>query len=239
MLAAEVHEADRGDTSTVMETLVSAIEAVDRLRAEPSSSSRMHRLPLCEVVLDKGYHGSETLTDLEELAVRSYVSAPRLPKGRRRRWKGKDAERRATAANRRRIRGKRGKELMRRRGELLERPFAHELESGGLRRTHVRGRTEVRKRISIQAAAANIGLLMRTRFGIGAPKGLQGCSSAVRRALETAAGAVAGAVAACAARVRGLLFDRRRTPSRGRPRPEPPSPTMWVRRRQLIWDTAW
>ena len=99
VLAAEVHEADRGDTSTVMETLVSAIEAVDRLRAEPTAAARMHRLPLSEVVMDKGYHSSEVLTDLDDLAVRGYVSAPRLAKGKQRRWKGKEPERRASVAS--------------------------------------------------------------------------------------------------------------------------------------------
>jgi hypothetical protein len=77
-------------------------------------------------------------------------------------------------ASRRRIRGARGKRLLRRRGELLERPCAHLYETGGLRRTHVRGHTNVLKRLLIHASAFNLGLWMRKLFGIGTPRALQG-----------------------------------------------------------------
>jgi transposase len=59
-------------------------------------------------------------------------------------------------ANRRRIRGVRGKRLLRRRDELLERPCAHLYESGGLRRAHVRGHENVLKRLLIHAGAFNL-----------------------------------------------------------------------------------
>jgi len=232
VLAAEIHAANRGDTSTLAETLIAAAEAVDRLREDESTASKMDAQPLCEVVLDKGYHSDDVLVDLEGMAVRSYVSQPRMPKGRKRRWKdkNKEAERRATIANRRRITGKRGRELLRKRGELLERPFAHELESGGLRRTHVRGHDEVRKRIQIQAAAANLGLLMRTKCGIGAPRRLQGCARAVRKAFESAMNAIA-AVGGLLRALAGAHIER--LCSR-RPRPTPPSAAMWLRRRLSI-----
>ena len=77
-------------------------------------------------------------------------------------------------ANRRRIRGTRGKRLLRKRGELLERPCAHLYETGGLRRSHVRGHNNVLKRLLVHAGAFNLGLWMRTLFGIGMPRGLQG-----------------------------------------------------------------
>ena len=95
-----------------------------------------------EVVADKGYHSNRTMTDVRERAKRSYVSEP--DRGRRR-WKGKRDAQRAVYANRRRIRGHRGKRLLRRRGETVERAFAHTLETGGLRRVHVRGQEEIRK----------------------------------------------------------------------------------------------
>jgi transposase len=77
---------------------------------------------LSEVVADKGYHSNAVLADRQALGIRTYISEP----GRgRRNWRGKSAERRATYANRRRIRGERGKRLLRRRGEILERGFAH------------------------------------------------------------------------------------------------------------------
>ena len=56
--------------------------------------------------------------------------------------------------NRRRISGEHGKELLRRRGELLERSFAHAYETGGLRRVHLRGRENILKR-GLQGTSAD------------------------------------------------------------------------------------
>ena len=47
-------------------------------------------------------------------------------------------------------------------------------ETSGMRRGWVRGYENVRKRVLIQAAACNIGLLLRLQTGIGTPRGLQG-----------------------------------------------------------------
>ena len=123
------------------------------------------------MVADKGYHSNGTMTDMRERGKRSYVSEP--DRGRRR-WKGKRDAQKAVYANRRRIRGDRGKRLLRRRGEKVERAFAHMLGTGGMRRVHLRGREEIRKRILVQAAAFNLGLLMRKRCGFGTPRALQG-----------------------------------------------------------------
>jgi len=43
-----------------------------------------------------------------------------------------------------------------------------------MRRVHLRGRTNILKRLSVHAGAANLGLLMRKVFGAGTPKALQG-----------------------------------------------------------------
>ena len=109
--------------------------------------------------------------DLERLQIRTYISEP--DRGRES-WTNQEAERDAVYANRRRIRGARGKRLLRRRGELLERPCAHLYETGGLRRTHVRGHENVLKRLLVHASAFNLGLWMRKLFGVGTPRGLQG-----------------------------------------------------------------
>lgn len=84
------------------------------------------------------------------------------------------AERDAVYANRRRIRGARGQRLLRKRGELLERPSAHLYETGGMRRTHLRGHDNILKRLLLHASACNLGLWMRTACGVGTPRGLQG-----------------------------------------------------------------
>ena len=75
-------------------------------------------------------------------------------------------------ANHRRVEGERGKRLLRRRGEFLERPFAHQYETGALRRVHVRGRSNVAKRVLLQAAAFNLALILRSITKAGTPRGL-------------------------------------------------------------------
>ena len=62
---------------------------------------------------------------------------------------------------------------MRRRGELIERTFAHAYETGALRRLYVRGKQNVQKRLLLQAAACNLALLLRTMIGAGTPRALQ------------------------------------------------------------------
>src|SRR5262249_59760806 len=62
----------------------------------------------------------------------------------------------------------------RKRGELVERSFAHVCETGGGRRTWLRGLVNVTKRYVVQVAGYNLGVLMRKLFGVGKPKALQG-----------------------------------------------------------------
>jgi transposase len=165
-LAVTVQPADRGDTASVGGTLGEVIETLAEVSADPARP-----LLIEEAVLDKGYHSNAVVADLQDAGIRTYISEPRR-RGRRR-WKRKARERRAVYANRRRIRGERGKRLLRRRGELLERPFAHHYDTGGMRRTHLRTHAKILKRLLVHAAAFNLGLLMRTLFGVGKPKALQ------------------------------------------------------------------
>ena len=132
------------------------------------------------MVGDKGYHSNETLVALAALGIRSYVSEP--DRGRRC-WRRQAAARSAVYANRRRIRGARGRRLLRQRGERLERPHAHLYETGRLRRVHLRGHTNVLKRLLVQVCGANLGLLMRELTGVGTPRSLQGRAAALLDAL--------------------------------------------------------
>ena len=86
------------------------------------------------------------------------------------RWHGDEAARSAVYANRIRLRSDIGREAMRRRAEVVERSFAHTLERGGMRRTWLRGRENVRKRYLIHVPGHNLGLLMRLLIGAGTPK---------------------------------------------------------------------
>jgi hypothetical protein len=105
-----------------------------------------------------------------ESEVRSYIAEP--DRGRRK-WAGKRAEQAVVYANRQRIGRHRGKQLLRRRGELVERTFAHAYETGALRRLHVRGKQNVQKRLLLQAAGCNLALLLRKMMGAGTPRALQ------------------------------------------------------------------
>ncbi len=172
IVAVTVQDAAAGDSATLPETLTTAAEQVEAVQPDGAGVE--------EVVADKGYHSDKTLVALDEIWVRSYVSEPE--RGQRC-WQNKKAgetppekraAQRALYGNRRRIRGARGRRLQRRRGELVERPFAHQYETGGLRRVWVRGHENVRKRVLIQAAGCNLGLLLRRLTGVGTPRSLQG-----------------------------------------------------------------
>jgi transposase len=155
MVGVTVQGADEGDTTTIQETLPEAAEQLEAVAAVTDDTVAM----IEEVVADKGYHSRATVHDLEMLEIRTYISEP--DRGRQS-WTDQEAERDAVYSNRRRIRGDRGKRLLRRRGELLERPCAHLYETGGLRRAHVRGHENVLKRLFVHAGAFNLGLWMRT-----------------------------------------------------------------------------
>ncbi len=176
IVAVTVQGADQGDTGTIGKTLEEAEQQLDTVMEE----GELHPDGLCEVVADKGYHSDRTMVELEEQGLRSYVSEP--DRGRRR-WKDDILAQQAVYANRRRIRGERGKRLHRMRGELIERPFAHLYETGGMRRTHLRGHTNILKRLLIHSAGFNLGLVMRTSIGVGTPRGLQGLLQALLTSL--------------------------------------------------------
>jgi transposase len=168
--------ADQGDTTTIEATLPEAVRHLEAVAAVVGDAVATGE----EVVADKGYHSKAKILELETLGLRTYISEPdRGPQS----WTHQRAEREAVYANRRRIRGDRGKRLLRQRGERLERPNAHLYETGGMRRTHLRGHKNILKRLLVHAGACNLGLLMRTRFGIGTPRGLQGRSAAAIAAL--------------------------------------------------------
>lgn len=184
VLAVTIQPGATGDTTSVLATLTAVTENVVALLRDPAVAEKISKDALDELVTDKGYHSNDTISTLASIDVRGYISEP--DRGRRK-WRGDIATRDAVYANRRRVKGDRGKALMRRRGEYLERPFAHCLESGAMRRVHLRRCDNIAKRYLVHAAACNLALLMRTLFGKGTPKGAAGGS-----------GAVAALAAACA-----------------------------------------
>lgn len=191
ILSASVHPGDAADTATAADSLQTARENVlaavevedddDDDDARPSSGGGTEGSGLLtrpEVVMDKGYYKTELLEHLDTVGYRTYVPEP--VRKHRRRWKGCSARMKKVAlANRARTRRPKGRAHQRRRGEYLERSFAHVCETGAGRRTRLRGRFNVEKGYIVRAAAANLGLIMRALFGMGTPRGLAGL-----RALE-------------------------------------------------------
>src|SRR2546428_3332642 len=126
LVAVTLHGADVGDTTSLLATTLAAGE---QLEAAQATAPR-------DLVGDKGYHSNETLLALAALGVRSYLAEP--DRGRRC-WTTAPEAQGPVYGNRRRVGGRRGKRLMRRRGEYVERTFAHVYDTGGLRRPHLRG----------------------------------------------------------------------------------------------------
>jgi transposase len=167
IVAVTLQGADLGDTTTMQTTLPDAVEQLEAVAVVTDDVVRTGE----EFVADKGYHSKQTVLDVQTLGLRTYISEP--DRGRQH-WIDQPEYRDAVYANRRRIQGDRGQQLMRRRGELLERPNAHLYNTGGMRRTHLRKHGNILKRLLVHAAAANLGLWMRTLTGLGTPRGLQG-----------------------------------------------------------------
>jgi transposase len=176
ILAVTVQAANEGDTSTGLQTVAEATHQLRALADDEATSHSLHENWAGEVVTDKGYHSNDSMTALVEMQVPSYVSEPK--RGRRDRTDKAETQD-AVYANRRRIRGERGKRLLRRRGKHLERTFAHCYETGGLRRVHLRGRQNILKRVLIHAGAFNLGVLMRKLIGVGTLRGLQRLADAL------------------------------------------------------------
>ena len=182
IVAVTTHGGAVGDTTSVGETLPAAGEAVAEQMAEPTSDGKFKVNAKCveEWVGDKGYHAGEVLVAARELRVRTYIAEPE--RGRRK-WVGKRVEQAAVYGNRQRIGGHRGKQLLRRRGELVERTFAHAYETGALRRLYVRGKQNAQKRLLLQAAACNLALLLRKMIGAGTPRAMQDAVAHLLRVL--------------------------------------------------------
>lgn len=175
VVAAEIHHADQGDTATVVASVEAArknIEAASKRDDDDDDGSSAPDGPrkTIGIVADKGYHKAELLKDLKRRGFRTYISVPKFNGTHRWTDKGGYYTARAFRANRDRVTSEKGKDLLRARGEMIERSFAHVLDTGGHRRTRLRGKENVRKRYLIQVAAMNLGIAMRHLFGHGTPR---------------------------------------------------------------------
>jgi transposase len=173
VVAVTLQEADKGDTTTIDVTLSEAGEAVAELvgreaKLHPNVMPKVNLAGIEEMVAGKGYHSGAAVERVKSYRVRSYIPE-RQQKGRRH-WEGKAAQQQAVYANRRRVQGNYGKSLLRRRGELVERSFAHCYDTGGMRRTHLRKHDNILKRQLIHVGAFNLSLIFRRLLGAGTPR---------------------------------------------------------------------
>jgi len=161
ILAAEIYPADVSDKTTLTDSVLTA-----RCHLTQAGLTE-HEIDAAAA--DKGYHSREQLAVASDFSVRTYVAEPDRPY--RNRWTHSPAGQQAAVyANRRRVTGARGRALQRLRSEKVERSFAHLCETGGSRRSWLRGLAKLRKRYAMAAAARNLGLLMRKLFRMGKPK---------------------------------------------------------------------
>lgn len=178
IVAALIHPADEGDTTTLPGTLEAAARNLEEVGLAPTPEEP------CDVVGDKGYHSRERLKELDGGVWKTRIAEPRPAKGYLR-WHGDEVARDAVYANRARLKSGVGRDAMRRRGEMVERSFAHVLDRGGMRRTGLRGRENVHKRYLIHVAGFNLAILMRALFGRGTPREAASARYAVLFVLQT------------------------------------------------------
>ena len=176
VVAVTLQAADLGDTTTIAETLADAGMAVAELvereaELHPEEKPQVNVDGIEELVADKGYHSGAVLEQVKELEVRTYI--PEKKQAGKRHWEGKQGQQQAVYQNRQRVRRDYGKSLLRRRGELVERTFAHCYETGGMRRCTLHGRKNILKRLLIHVGAFNISLVLRKMLGAGKPRELK------------------------------------------------------------------
>ena len=170
VVALTVQPGDRGDTASMPTTLAEAGCAVTEMAGQAAEAGavgpveKVSEVGVERVVADKGYHSKQGLQDLTEVGVRTVIAEPER---KRQSWGGQRAAQAAVYANRRRLDTKVAKALMRRRGELIERSFAHLYDTGGMRRVHLRGKDNIAKRAVIHAAAFNLSLILRQILKVG------------------------------------------------------------------------
>ena len=178
IVAAPIHPADEGDTTTLPGTLVAAARNLAEIGLSPSVGEP------CTLVGDKGYHSREGLKDLDGGVWKTRIAEPKPANGYLR-WRADEAARRAVYANRARLKSGVGRDATRKRGEMVERSFAHLLERGGMRRAWLRGLENLHKRYLVHVAGFNLGILMRAVFGCGTPRGAASANSVLLFVIQT------------------------------------------------------
>src|SRR5690606_926702 len=166
VIAAGVRHGDAGDAEDLATRVIDAVELVEEIHGcEPEEGTSHVR----SLTSDKGFHHPAELAIIQhETGLRTIIGDASA--ARRNLDKLEPETRRAVQRAARAVRSKSGKALLKKRGEHIERGFAHVLDCGGLRRTTLRGRDNINKRYLCGILAFNLSLIMRKLTGVGTPR---------------------------------------------------------------------
>lgn len=163
ILRAEVRLGDEGDSEGLGLRVMEACQTLARVCEDPE-----HRKTGQSLTSDEGYFSVESVCLLQSEGIRTVMGDPH--RDRRRKDQPCRETREVLTKARRAVESPSGRALLRKRGEHLERGFAHLLDHGGMRRATLRGKENLTKRHIAAALTYNLSLLMRKLFGHGTPK---------------------------------------------------------------------
>ena len=162
IVGAEVLPGNQADNQEVATAILEAQQNINAARGEAPD-----QLTVQTATGDKGYYAVGELQALQQEAIKTVIGDPVR---NRRMDKLQPDEQRAVKAAERSTHSNYGKALLRKRGQHLERGFAHILDCGGMRRATLRGLHNLQKRFKLAAAFYNLSQLMRKLCGVGTPK---------------------------------------------------------------------
>jgi transposase len=144
---------DQADGAELEERVQAAEERLNEVAGDAPGTARVEM-----VTADMGYFKIEAMGALQEGGIATAIPDPVSVRQNAARGMG---EREVILRARLTATSDEGRAALRKRGETVERTFEHVLDEGGARRTTLRGRENIAKRYFVQAACANLSLLLR------------------------------------------------------------------------------
>lgn len=163
IVAATMRPGSAGDTQGLAERVLAAGETLARACKDPKQAKVLQSL-----TADEGYFAIGEICCLQGEKIRTIVGDPHAAKRRKEKQDG--TVRQVLMKARRAVKSASGKALLKKRGQHVERSFAHVLDQGGLRRATLRGEGNLTKRHLAAVLAYDLSLLMRHLTGHGTPK---------------------------------------------------------------------
>ena len=163
IVAATVRCGNEGDTQQLVQRVLAAGETLARVCGDPKQTQVLRSL-----TADEGYFSVEEICGLQGEGIRTIIGDPHA--ALRRKDKQNGTVRQVLSKAKRAVKSKSGKALLRRRGQHIERSFAHVLDQGGMRRATLRGTLDLTKRHLAAVLVYDLSLLMRHLTGHGTPK---------------------------------------------------------------------